>query len=170
MCWIGHSAVTETKISISRTEVLGDVMMKLTQWSLRTRTSALGMTALISAATFLTGCGGETTPSGKVTGKVTYRGQPITEGEINFYSDKLGVAAKIPLDSAGHFELPVPIEVGEYKVSITPPPLADPSVGSPPPAMKEYANIPRKYRTDSLSGLAASIKQGYNELLFDLVP
>ena len=146
--------------------------MKLTLWSLRTGSSALGMTALISAVTFLSGCGGggTTSPSGTVSGKVTFQGKPITEGEINFYSHKQGFGAKILLDSSGHFELPVPIEVGDYKVSVTPPPLPDPSVGSPPPPTRDYVNIPKKYRTDLLSGLTASIKQGGNELSFDLTP
>lgn len=146
--------------------------MKVTLWFSRTGSSALGMTLLISAVTFLSGCGGggATPPSGNVTGKVTFQGKPVTEGEINFYSPKQGVGAKILLDSAGHFELPAPIEVGEYKVSVTPPPLADPTTGGPPLTSKEYANIPKKYRTDSLSGLTASIKTGDNELSFDLMP
>lgn len=146
-------------------------MMKLTLWSLRTGSSVLGKTVLISAVTFLSGCGDSgTSPSGTVSGIVTFLGKPITEGEINFYSHKLGVGAKIPLDSSGRFELPAPIEVGDYQVSVTPPPLPDPSVGSPPPPKREHASIPAKYRSDSLSGLAASIKEGDNELTFDLKP
>ncbi len=146
--------------------------MKLTLWALRTGSSALGMTALISAVTFLSGCGGggTTSPSGTVSGIVTFLGKPVTEGEINFFSPKQGIGAKISLDSAGHFELSAPIEVGDYKVSVTPPPLPDPSVGTPLPPKREQANIPPKYRSDALSGLVASIKAGTNELSFDLKP
>ena len=145
--------------------------MKLNLWSLRTKSMILGKSLLILAFTFLSGCGdGGLTPSGTVSGIVTFLGKPITEGEISFCSLKLGIGAKIPIDSSGHFELPTPITVGDYNVAVTPPSLPDPSVGSPLPPKREYASIPPKYRSDSLSGLVASIKEVSNEISFDLKP
>jgi hypothetical protein len=171
LCWNGSSAVTESKLSVSLFEVLGDVLMKCNLWSLQTGSSVLGKTVLISTITFLSGCGESgLSPSGKVSGIVTFLGKPITEGEVHFYSPKLGVGAKIPLDSSGHFVLSAPIEVGDYSVAVTPPPLPDPSVGTPPPPKLEHASIPSKYRNNSLSGLVASIKVGDNKLSFDLKP
>lgn len=140
-------------------------------YCLRTESSVFVKTLLISAITLFAGCGqGANSPLGEVSGTVTFQGKPVMEGEISFYSPAQGIGTKIPIDSSGHFKLPSPIEVGDYKVSIMPPPLPDPSIGSQLPPKRDSASIPSKYRSDSLSGLIASIKQGNNELSFDLKP
>lgn len=125
-----------------------------------------------AALTLLTGCGSATSeaPVGTVSGKVMFQGRPVPEGEINFYSPKLGTAAKIALDSNGSYALPEPLEAGDYKVSIVPPAPPAPTAEAPPPPKREFANIPLKYRSETLSDLTASVKPGSNEFTFEMRP
>lgn len=108
-------------------------------------------------------------PRGEVSGKITFQGEPVTEGTVTFYSDKTGIAAPADLDSNGLFTISNGIEVGSYAVMIAPPIIED-VTGAPPTkkAKKTYDNIPKKYRASETSGLQAEVKKGKNEYVFNM--
>ncbi len=111
------------------------------------------------------GCGGSSGPVkkvGTVSGKVTFKGAPVTEGQIAFIDQATGSAGGSPLGADGSYKLPQALTTGNYAVVIQPPPLPMPEEGKPPPKPQPYANIPKKYREISTSGLSISIKEGTN--------
>jgi hypothetical protein len=121
---------------------------------------------LISVSLCLAGCsgGGDTT---SVEGKVTYNGQPVTTGLINFMPKNGGrpLGGGINADGTYSFDLPP----GEYQVRIdAPAPLpegykeGDPMPNLPPLVPEMYAN----YNT---SGLTATVTgEGAQTIDFDL--
>ncbi len=117
------------------------------------------------------GCGGPAKkPTENVTGRVTFEGKPVTEGEVHFYADD-GAAASVKLDSSGNFTIEQ-LPIGKYKVSVTPPqitevPAEDPSKMAPP---KKYENIPDGYQSEVTTDLVAEVKEGKeNKFTFDMV-
>jgi len=115
------------------------------------------------------GGGGSDTPRGDVSGTVTYQGQPVTEGTVNFLSPETGRSASATLDAQGKFTVDGGVEAGSHVVTITPPFVEVPPGGDePPPEPKEYANIPEKYRSDTTSDLTAEVKPGKNQFSFEL--
>jgi hypothetical protein len=123
----------------------------------------------------LAGCGSDALPVAEVSGKVTFRGQPVTEGTISFHnSDGLGYGGgEATLGPDGSYRLETAaggVTVGEYKVSVSPPMVINSSDPRTPP-FKEYkqvANIPAKYHTPATTDLKATVKEGENTLDFDL--
>tara|TARA_R110002095_G_scaffold200403_1_gene180624 strand:+ start:2878 stop:3258 length:381 start_codon:yes stop_codon:yes gene_type:complete len=114
----------------------------------------------------LSGC--SNTPHGdKVTGtavvKVTFGGEPVTEGFVNFENPNTGLGGGAELEASGMATVPS-IPVGDYTVSVIPPLPPD---NDPNPKMKEYDNLPIKFRS-STSTLKATIKEGSNEFAFEL--
>ena len=84
-----------------------------------TSARAWGGFVLVFASFVACGCDGEK-PSGKVAGKVTYKGNPVTAGDVNFRS-KSGAAAIGTIDATGQYKLDGQLEAGEYQVFATPP-------------------------------------------------
>lgn len=118
-------------------------------------------------ALMLPGCGGSK-PTGTVSGKVTFQGEPITEGEVLLVSDDKTNGGTATLDANGTFKLPQPIPVGTYTVCVTPPPLEmadDPSQAAPP-----SSKIPDKYYSELTSDLKREISEGENTLDIELTP
>jgi hypothetical protein len=126
---------------------------------------------------FSVGC--EHKPStGTVTGNVTYHQQPVTEGNISFRNEAKGLVAGIKLGPEGDYELRFAggkeIPVGEYVVTIAPPvpqlPIAS-ELGPAPPQpieVRQFRNIPDKYRSSQTSDLTATVQEGPNRFDFDL--
>lgn len=116
----------------------------------------------------LTGCG-SSKPSGSVTGKVSMDGKPVTNGSVVFSSSTKGSAAEGKLDSAGAFNLTDSLPVGDYVVTVKPPPAGAPlgAPAAPPPAKSD---IPEKYRSEAKSDLKFTIKAGANQATFELKP
>jgi hypothetical protein len=118
----------------------------------------------------LSGCGGE--PAGKPTGSaaitVTFGGQPVTEGLVSL-QNKSGEGGGAPLNSTGTASIPNVVQ-GDYVVTVTPPVVgvAAPDPGKPKLTVKNFDNIPEKFRRTETSTLKATIKAGNNELKFDL--
>jgi hypothetical protein len=112
-------------------------------------------------------------PSGKVRGKVTFKGKPVAEGLVTFINPKEGGAAEAYLNKDGTYAVQNPVVLGEYQVVITPlVEIVDTDPGKTPPSPVEKAapDIPRKYRTPGATPLKATVKQGENEFPFDLTP
>jgi hypothetical protein len=112
-------------------------------------------------------------PTGKVRGKVTFKGKPVAEGLVTFINPKEGGAAEAYLNKDGTYAVQNPVALGEYQVLITP--LVqivdtDPGKSPPSPVEKPAPDIPRKYRMPGDSPLRATVKLGENELNFDMTP
>ena len=118
----------------------------------------------------LSGCGGDGTPVGEVSGMVTFQSKPVGEGRVTFQNTKTGAADEALLNSNGTYALARPLPVGEYKVMVTPLIVRrqvdgkGPVVGEEKPA----PNIPQKYRTIGETTLTATVKEGKNDLNFDM--
>ena len=110
---------------------------------------------------------------GDVQGRVTFEGKPVTEGSISFFNPQLGAGADAPLSGDGAYVIKTRIrglQVGDYIVFITPETYLDKSDPTTPPARveKNPANIPKKYRRQGTSPLKATVKEGKNEIHFDM--
>jgi len=129
----------------------------------------------------LSGCGGHEGLA-PVSGKVTYKGQPVTQGEISFVPEDSGNrGAHGMLDAQGNYQLSTydpgdGAYVGKHRVAIV-------SVGpdKPVPAkrkgkmmdeeMQGSGNplIPKRYFSPATSKLTAEVAAGKNnEIPFDL--
>jgi hypothetical protein len=132
-------------------------------------------TTALFCCVLLAGCSTRP-PLGKVTGQVTFRGAPVSEGCIIFTDDGQGLSYVSDLDGEGRFVFQVAqgygLPPGNYAVAIRPPRPSKPSLEYVAPKMdanKEYPNIPKQYREPKTSGLAAVVKAGGNEpYVFDL--
>lgn len=119
----------------------------------------------------LAGCGGSSeVAKHPIQGSVTFEGQPVTVGSVNFYSPETGSAAAATLDASGQFELNEGLPAGTYKVSVQPP-IQEVAAGAPEPeTVQEYPQIPEKYRSDTTSGLSATVGTEGNRFEFQLSP
>ena len=132
------------------------------------RAVRLSWVALIGCV--MAGCGATEEPLGVATGRVTYHGEPVTEGSVTFSDKVRGAAYVAPLGADGKFELQVArgfgVPPGKYVVTIGPPqamPSMDPAKNFAGPAgNKDYKNIPMKYRDEKTSGLEAVVVSGAN--------
>lgn len=131
--------------------------------------------SLAFAAVFLTsmvvGCSSGGPPTGRVQGKVTFKGNPVTEGNIQFLNPKEGGTAGAELNKDGTYVVPNPVVVGEYLVTVSPLTVivdTDPGKSPPAPVEKPAPNIPQKVRQQGSTHLRATVKTGQNEHNFDL--
>jgi len=115
----------------------------------------------------LSGCGEAT--SENISGKVTFKGVPVTVGRVTFFSPK-GTAGSL-LDEGGIFTLPIPLEPGEYKVMITPVVEHDPAGDSKQGESfveKGGKSIPKRYRKQKKTPLRVTIPSDSYD--FDMDP
>jgi hypothetical protein len=127
---------------------------------------------LLGSLLVLAGCD-RGPPIGEVTGKVTFRGQPVTEGRVSFSHVAAGYGADALLESDGTFSVVTDeggLLIGDYRVAVSPLVVQDSSDPNTPPVgvEKPARDIPKKYRNDSTSGLTASVVEGKNEFAFDM--
>ena len=125
------------------------------------------------AAMVIGGCSGSTPytydgPEGQLKGKVTTKGQPVTEGQVVFTSVRGSATGQIGTDGA--FEMNYSgspdIPVGAYKVYVLPPKSAAATSGAEEaPATVDNPQIPKKYQLTGTSGLTATVKEGENQPL-----
>jgi len=138
--------------------------------------------ALVLALAALSGCGGR---GGKnnfsLSGKVTYKGEPVTGGTLTLTpTDGKTHPVNTKLSSTGKY-LIVPPLVGELKVSIETESIRGktgkaytfgPALEKPPDIdeskMVKYRPIPGKYASAATSDLKVTVVQGKNEKNFDL--
>jgi len=132
------------------------------------RTAAL-TGVLLLAICFLIGCGSSIPEKtvGTVKIIVTFGDEPVTKGAIEMVVIGEGKGAFGDLDNTGTVLL-TDVEVGNYTVSVVPPAEPDPDPDKPLAPVKEYANIPMKFRTEVTSPLKAAVVEGSNEFKFDL--
>jgi hypothetical protein len=104
-----------------------------------------------------------------IRGKVTFRGEPVTEGTVQFNDEKTGRGTEVELGPDGAYQAALP--AGEYKVIILPPlRIVESQSGPPDPQFKKVKNIPEKYRSTATSGLSATVSADQTVHDFDLKP
>lgn len=117
----------------------------------------------LSLALLLTGCGRTAAiPQGQVHGSATIDGQPLTAGQIEFFSTERGAGAMTTIQADGTYVLEDSLPTGEYVVTV-----ADqvPEPGQPP---SQGRNIPLKYGQVDTSVLKCTIAQGENTFHLEL--
>jgi hypothetical protein len=130
----------------------------------------------VSPRTFLTAvvslgiaCAGCTSGSGSlpslisVKGKVTYKGQPVTTGVVQFEPDDYGRNASGNIQSDGTYELTTfkpgdGVVAGHHRISIT-------DTGR----QGGRDVVPKKYARPNTSKLTADVDPAHTEFNFDLV-
>jgi hypothetical protein len=120
-----------------------------------------------SAVLLAAGCGTAEKPI-DISGRVRFKGEPVTEGLVQLIEDRTGRGAEVELGPDGTFK--ARLFAGEYKVVVTPPYLVDMSSGMPNPYYKKVKNIPKKYHSSATSGLTAVVSRGQTTHDFDLTP
>lgn len=119
---------------------------------------------------FFVGCGPSGPPTAELSGKVVFQGKPVAEGTVSLRSE-VGTGGEANLQEDGTFTIK-DLPVGEYRALILPlvmlqkegPRGYEVSVEKPAP------NIPLKYRTIGATDLRVAVKEGKNEVRFELAP
>ena len=120
---------------------------------------------IIPGVLLVAGCSSEPPPPQKfpVAGKVTYNGQPVTEGIVSLFDNSRGLAYSGEIGSDGNYSVNGGAQSGKYQVVVLPPnpPLVANPEAAPatPPPSKEYPNLPHKYRAAETSGLTLDVKE-----------
>lgn len=120
---------------------------------------------LLACVCWCAGCGSGGPPTGSVSGKVTFNGQPLTAGIVTFVNEEAGTGASGQLDPSGSYRIES-IRTGEYNVAVhqAPPPPDETGQRAELPKL----NIPEKYLTPETSGLTATVNEGGNVRDFSL--
>lgn len=129
-----------------------------------TRLKVLLQIPVIAAfALVLSGCG---EPTGIVGGRVTYKGDPVTNGAIAFHMPSKGIAQNGKIDGSGKYTMTTPLPAGTYQVYYVPPAVEpqDPSKKSPPPEVKTI--VPKRFH-DLQGAMSVDVKSGKNEIPID---
>lgn len=127
-----------------------------------------GVVLVLLVTLVFAGCSGTTThkyegPTGQVKGKVTFKGDPVTTGQVQFISavggatGDLGEGGAFTLSYRGAPDIPV----GRFKVAIKPP-RTGAEAGENAATTVKHPMIPEKYQLTSTSELVESVKEGEN--------
>lgn len=125
-------------------------------------------------ASVLSGCRSDEV-RGRIAGKVTFQGAPVSEGLVFFSNRDNGIHMSGELKSDGSYEIITAkgagLPLGTYQVRVRPPlqPLPEGPVRAAPKP-KEFPNIPAKYREYETSGLTLTVKEGHNPFDIDMTP
>jgi hypothetical protein len=110
---------------------------------------------------------------GEVTGKVTFKGNPVKEGKITFLNPAGAGDAEADIQPDGTYAVQGGAVVGDYVVVVAP--LVemkdtDPGKSPPAPVEKKAPDIPVKYRQQGKTPLKATVKAGKNGINFEMTP
>ena len=108
---------------------------------------------------------------GRIAGKVTFQGTPLSEGLVFFSNNDKGIHMSGEVKPDGSYEIITAkgagLPLGTYQVRVRPPLEPLPAgIGLVAPKSKEHPNIPAKYREYETSGLTITVKDGTNQ--FDI--
>src|SRR5262249_30732873 len=120
---------------------------------------------LLTTGLLLAGCGSHK-QTGKVSGKVKYKGQPVTAGTVNFHAAGTGMASSAPLDGEGNYTFQEAFEVGTYKVYFLPPVPQQLPPGTP--IKKVSFELPPKFQDPVQTPVSKEVKAGTNDFPIDL--
>lgn len=111
--------------------------------------------------------------TGEVNGKVTFKGQPVTEGFVTFMNPNEGGAGEGKIGPDGSYAVVGKLVVGEY-IAVVSPPMhivdTDPGKSPPAPVEKNVKNIPVKYRQQGTTPFKFPVKEGKNEINLEMNP
>ncbi|WP_437229631.1 carboxypeptidase-like regulatory domain-containing protein [Planctomicrobium sp. SH661] len=130
----------------------------------------LGLTLLLAS-----GCGAaasreEKATVGGISGKVTFEGKPVTEGQVVFTNSEINTEVPGNLDAQGNYSVNG-VVVGEALVSVRPlPPPTSMDVNAPKVKPADPADIPKKYRSAKTSGLKLQVEKGAMTFDIDMKP
>jgi len=130
------------------------------------------LSIVIALLVLTTGCSSGP-PKGEVSGKVTFKGQPVKEGTVRLLNLKEGGSYEAPIGGDGSFAIPGGVALGEYTIEVIPlSVMVDSDPGKTPPALVEKAapDVPKKYRMQGTTPLKETVKAGKNELKLDMKP
>lgn len=138
--------------------------------NLRVRVSLI-FGVLVSAAI---GCGQSSTTVGpkqdaSISGKVTYKGKPVTDAIISFESTDRG-AYGTPFKD-GTYSVSK-LASGEFTITVNPvaaPPKMEPTADGKIPEAAKRDDVPQKYRSAATSGTKTTVKAGANKFDLDMV-
>jgi hypothetical protein len=132
------------------------------------RRSIPALATLAAAVVGLCGCA-KGPPMGEVSGRVTFEGKPVAEGRVTFMNSDVGAGGE-GLVKDGAYSLSAPLPTGEYKVSVEPLIVRQRDGGKGPEVgvEKPAPDIPLKYRTTGSTDLRATVKEGRQDLNFDM--
>jgi hypothetical protein len=120
---------------------------------------------LLATLVVLAGCQTKAPPA-TVSGKVTYKNQPLTSGFVNFYMPDKGIAAQGQIDADGNYKLQGEIIAGTFKVYVQPPTpeqLPPGKVSKRPPF-----NVPPKFQDPAQTPMTKEVKAGANDIPIEL--
>jgi len=125
----------------------------------------------LAALLLLFGCGKSGPPMGEVSGKLTFKGNPVAEGRVSFMNSEAGTGGEGKVTN-GTFALSAPLPTGEYKVMVLPLVVRQQEGGKGPEVgvEKPAPDIPQKYRVIGTTTLKATVKEGKNDLTLDMTP
>lgn len=138
------------------------------------------------AALAVLGC--DSRPTGTITGKVTFQGQPVTAGHVTFLGQDGRVASGQITDDATYTIYGAPVGAVKILVDSRPPPnivlkeppksvrnlklpgAEDPEVTVTPPRVGKYVPIPERYSRSDQSELTYTVRKGAHTHDLVLVP
>ena len=132
------------------------------------------LAAWIVVAIVLTGCN-QSDSLGQVSGQVTFRGEPVSEGLVLLVGAEQGIHVTAEVRPDGTFDVVTldggGLPPGSYQVGITPPRVEFPIDPSQPlPIVRDHPDIPAKYRNTATSQLTINVQEGENRLDIDMQP
>ena len=122
---------------------------------------------ILATMVLMVGCSGGSSapPTGQVTGKITFRGKPVTVGTITFSPVSGGPNAYGTIQPDGSYELSTDTSiggdgaiVGKHKIAIRA------QKATKPGTMAAPLLLPRGFENPDKSGLTAEVKAGKNVL------
>jgi hypothetical protein len=137
------------------------------------RVRRLLLVVLIAVLVGAVGCG---KPTGTVSGKVTFKGQPVSFGTIALLSEDGQVVSAMLEPDGGYTVGKVPVGPARITVQSMPPPPPirplDDKMGEKMPAMGErkFVPIPKRYLDAEKGGLTYTVKEGPQTPDLDLQP
>lgn len=111
-------------------------------------------------------------PQGRVFGRVSSGGRPLSAGMVVFSNAERGIHIHAPIHLDGGFELytarGVGLPLGEYRVSVNGP-MGQPAMpGAPLPPPAPRVVIPKRYMRPETSRLTLTVAEGENPFDIDM--
>ena len=122
--------------------------------------------AFAAAALGVIGCG-KKADYGSVSGRVTFKGQPVSEGQVVFFEPEIYVYQTARIRPDGTYSVKMSdgpgLATGKYQVAVMPPVVEGPgSKSAGPRSPRKYPDIPPRYRTPKTSQLSLTVEEGKN--------
>ena len=137
-------------------------------------TRSLGGVMLLLALGLLAGGCSRQEQLVEAKGRVTFEGQPVSDGVVVFENGAAGISLSTKLQADGSFVVAsyqgAGLPPGTYQVAVRPPVPDQKSLNElMQPRKSSYPNIPEKYRNPQTSGLTAEVKAEPNDFAFDML-